>query len=64
MPTIDALQQARPCCPGLFSNFSHGGTNRQLCGRAMQWDHAAGRWCCAHHGPRLDGDEAAARLED
>jgi hypothetical protein len=30
----------------------------------MKWDHAAGTWSCDDHGPRLDGDEAAARLDD
>jgi hypothetical protein len=64
MPTIDVMQQAVPCCPGLFSNISHNRTHRQLCGVAMKWDHAAARWYCHRHGPRLDGDEAAARLED
>ena len=64
MPTIDAMQDAVPCCPGLSSNFSHEGTNRQLCGRALKWDHEAGSWCCDDHGPRLDGAEAAARLDD
>jgi hypothetical protein len=44
--------------------MSHNRTHRQLCGRALQWDDAARRWCCDDHGPRLDGAEAAARFED
>jgi hypothetical protein len=62
MPTIDAMQDAVPCCPGVSSNLSHGRTHRQLCGRALRWDQEAGSWNCDHHGPRLDGAEAAARL--
>lgn len=64
MPTIDSMQNAVPCCPGLSSNFSHNRTHRQLCGRALRWDHTAGLWCCDDHGPRLDGDEVAARHHD
>ena len=63
MPTIDAIQEAVPRCPGLSSNLSHDRTHRQPCGRALRWDHAAGSWNCDHHGPRLDGAEAASRLE-
>ena len=63
MPTIDAMQDAVPCCPGVNSNISHQGTHREPCGRAMTWDHASGYWRCAHHGPRLDGAEAAAQLD-
>ena len=61
MPTIDSMQDALPRCPGVSSNFSHNRTNRQLCGRAMRWEHVAGLWYCDDHGPLLDGDEAAAR---
>ena len=64
MPTIDSMQEAVPCCPGVPTNISHNRTNRQPCGRAMRWDHAAGSWHCDDHGPRLDGDEAAARFSD
>jgi len=64
MPTIDSIQEAVPCCPGVSSNLSHNGTNRQLCGRAMRWEHAAGFWRCDDHGPRLGGAEAAARHYD
>ena len=64
MPTIDSMQEAVPCCPGLSSNLSHNRTNRQLCGRALRWEDATGVWCCDDHGPRLDGAEAAARLDD
>jgi hypothetical protein len=62
MPTIDAIQAAVPHCPGISSNISHNRTHREPCGRALRWDHAAGAWCCCHHGPRLDGEEAADRL--
>jgi hypothetical protein len=64
MPTIDSMQDAVPCCPGVHSNLSHNRTNRELCGRAMRWDHAAESWNCDHHGPRMDGAEAAARFDD
>jgi hypothetical protein len=64
MPTIDSIQYAIPRCPGLSSNISHDRTHRDPCGRALQWDHDAGSWCCAHHGPRLDGEQAAARMGD
>ena len=62
MPSIDSIQAAVPCCPGLSSNLRHDGTHRQPCGRAMNWDHGAGFWTCLDHGPRLDGAEAAAKL--
>ena len=64
MPTIDSMQEAVPRCPGVSSNLSHNRTNRQLCGRALRWEDATGAWCCDDHGPRLDGAEAAARLND
>ena len=62
MPTIDAIQDAVPCCPGVHSNMSHNRTHREPCGRAMRWDHWAAHWCCSRHGPRLDGEQAAAQL--
>ena len=62
MPTIDSIQAAVPCCPGITSNLTYGRTHRQPCGRAMTWDHGHGFWACLLHGPRLDGAEAAANL--
>jgi hypothetical protein len=62
MPTIHSMQAAMPRCPGLTSNLSHNRTHRQSCGHAMKWDHAAAVWSCLHHGPRLDGEQAAATL--
>ena len=62
MPTIDSMQAAVPRCPGLSSNLSHDRSHRQPCGHAMRWDHGAGHWTCLHHGPRLDGEAAAAFL--
>jgi len=64
MPSIDSIQEAVPRCPGLSSNLSHDRTHRVPCGYALTWDHDAGFWECDHHGPRLDGAEAAARLDD
>jgi hypothetical protein len=64
MPSIDAMQDAVPRCPGLSSNLSHDRTHRQLCGRALRWDHTAESWNCDDHGPRLDGAEAATRFDD
>jgi hypothetical protein len=64
MPTIDSIQEALPCCPGLFSNLSHDRTQRELCGRAMRWDDDAAQWRCDDHGPRLSGAEAAALLSE
>ena len=64
MPTIDSMQDAVPRCPGLSSNLSHNRTHRVPCGYALRWDHDAESWNCDHHGPRLDGAEAAARLDD
>lgn len=64
MPSIDAMQDALPRCPGLSSNMSHNRTHRQLCGRALRWDHTAQSWNCEAHGPRMDGSEAATRRED
>ena len=43
--------------------MSHDRTHRVPCGHALRWDHAAESWNCEHHGPRLDGAEAAARLD-
>ena len=63
MPTIDSMQDAVPRCPGLSSNMSHDRTHRVLCGFALKWDQAANSWSCDHHGPRLDGADAAARLD-
>jgi hypothetical protein len=63
MPTIDSMQDAVPTCPGLSSNLSHDRTHRVPCGHALRWDHSAASWNCEHHGPRLDGEEAAARLD-
>ena len=64
MPTIDAMQDAVPRCPGLSTNLSHDRTHRQLCGRALRWDHAGQSWHCDDHGPRLNGAEAATRLDE
>jgi hypothetical protein len=61
MPTIDSMQDAVPRCPGLSTNMSHDRTHRVHCGYALKWDHASSSWSCDHHGPRLDGAEAAAR---
>ena len=67
MPSIDVMQDATPTCPGTTTNVNYGlgkvkntaDNARLLCGKAMRWQQAAGRWTCPD-GHRVSGETVVA----